>query len=161
MKRSSRDEPDLKWHTKVILAKGDEDLRKRLAETLRAEGFTVIEAPNGLTLIETLASRLDAGGKSMDTISILPTSSRRSSRSRIRPDRRPKRPPSPDESHRTSHGELAGGLRFERRASGTAVTGPGIYVWDADHETAVSWAQELARALPSRRVRTSPPSKDR
>jgi hypothetical protein len=87
--------------------------------------------------------------------------SRRPSRRRIQAVRRTKRLPRPDESHRTSHGELAGGLRFERRASGTAVTGPGIYVWDADHETAVSWAQELARALSSRRGHGSLPSMDR
>jgi hypothetical protein len=66
-----------------------------------------------------------------------------------------------DQSHRTSRHELPGGWRVERLASGTAVTGPGIYVWDADHETAVSWARELARALPCRRGRTSPASTDR
>jgi hypothetical protein len=97
----------------------------------------------------------------MDTIPTQPAGSRSSSRSRTRGDRRPKRLPSPGETNRTSQEELAGGLRFERRASGTAVTGPGIYVWDADHEAAVSWAQQLARGLPSRRGRSSSPSTDR
>ncbi len=97
----------------------------------------------------------------MDMIPTLPASSRSSSRSRTRGDRRPKRLPSPDETNRASQEELAGGLRFERSVSGTAVTGPGIYVWDADHEAAVSWAQQLARGLPSQRGRSSPPSTDR
>lgn len=97
----------------------------------------------------------------MDTIPTLPAGSRRSSRSRLPDHRRPKRLPSPDETHGKSQEELGGGLHFERRCSGTAVTGPGIYVWDADHEAAVSWAQQLARALPSRRGHSSSPSADR
>jgi hypothetical protein len=97
----------------------------------------------------------------MDEIPILPASGRTPSRSRPRADRRLKRLRSPGESHRTGQEELGGGLRFERGASGTAVTGPGIYFWDADHEAAVSWAQQLARALPSRRGRGLLPSTDR
>ena len=72
----------------------------------------------------------------MDTIPTLPVSSRNSSRSRTRGDQRLRRLPSPDQTNRTSQEGLAGDLRFERRASGTAVIGPGIYVWDADHEAA-------------------------
>lgn len=50
---------------------------------------------------------------------------------------------------------LPPGLRAERRASGSAVAGPGFHVWDADHEAALGWARELAGALPGRRFRGS------
>ena len=68
MKRSSYDEPDLQRHGSVLLAEDDDDLRMLIAETLRAEGFTVIEAPNGLALVETLVSRLEAGERPFDLV---------------------------------------------------------------------------------------------
>lgn len=52
-------------------------------------------------------------------------------------------------------------LRVARRASGTSVDGPGFHVWDPHHETAMRWARELARGLPLRRSRPSPPSTER
>jgi len=52
----------------VLLAEDDEDLRCLLADALRADGFDVIECPNGLTLVETLVSRLEAGGRSFDLV---------------------------------------------------------------------------------------------
>ena len=45
----------------VLLAEDDEDLRRLVAEALRAEGFFVFECRNGLALVETLVSRLEAG----------------------------------------------------------------------------------------------------
>ena len=68
MKRSSYDEPDLQRHGSVLLAEDDDDLRMLIAETLRAEGFTVIEAPNGVALVETLVSWLEAGEPPLDLV---------------------------------------------------------------------------------------------
>jgi hypothetical protein len=53
--------------------------------------------------------------------------------------------------------DLPAGARVEQSATGTSVAGPGFHVWDADHDTAVGWARQLARALPRRSVRGSPP----
>jgi hypothetical protein len=97
----------------------------------------------------------------MDAIPTQPANSRKSSRRGTRGHRRPKRLPNSDETNGTSQKEPAESLRFERRASGTAVTGPGFYIWDADHEAAVRWAEQLARGLSSRRGRSSPASIDR
>lgn len=52
----------------VLLAEDDEELRKLLADSLRAEGFTVTECPNGLALVETLVSGLEGEGRSFDLI---------------------------------------------------------------------------------------------
>jgi CheY-like chemotaxis protein len=68
LKRSTHDEPERQRHRRVLLAEDDEELRMLLAETLRAEGFTVIEAPNGLALVETLVSRLEAGEQPFDLV---------------------------------------------------------------------------------------------
>lgn len=51
-----------------MLAEDDEEFRKLVAETLRSEGFTVTEAPNGLALVETLVSRLEAGEQPFDVV---------------------------------------------------------------------------------------------
>lgn len=52
----------------VLLAEDDADLRGLLAETLRAEGFAVIECPNGLSLVETLVARLEGGKMPFDLV---------------------------------------------------------------------------------------------
>lgn len=52
----------------VLLAEDDPDLRKLLADTLRAERFSVVECPNGLTLAETLVARLEAGEGAFDLV---------------------------------------------------------------------------------------------
>lgn len=52
----------------ILLAEDDDDLRKLLADTLRAEGFTVIECPNGLALVDILVSRFEAGKRSVDLV---------------------------------------------------------------------------------------------
>lgn len=64
---SSRDDSDPRQKS-VLLAEDDVDLRRLLAETLRAEGFVVIECPNGLALVETLVSRLEAGKPPLDLV---------------------------------------------------------------------------------------------
>lgn len=48
---------------------------------------------------------------------------------------------------------LPAGVRVERRASGTTVTGPQFYVWDPDHDVALSDAQQLAAVPQSERCR--------
>lgn len=60
MNNSARLDSDLLLHKRVLLAEDDEDLRKVLTETLRAEGFTVVECPNGLALAEILVSKREA-----------------------------------------------------------------------------------------------------
>lgn len=52
----------------VLLAEDDDDLRGLLAQTLRGEGFSVIECPNGLALAEALVSRLEKGERLFDLV---------------------------------------------------------------------------------------------
>ena len=52
----------------VLVAEDDDDLRKLLADALRAEGFTVIECANGLALVEALVWRLEAEERPLDLI---------------------------------------------------------------------------------------------
>jgi two-component system OmpR family response regulator len=52
----------------ILLAEDDEDLRKLLAQALRAEGFTVVECANGLALVESLVWDLEAGERSFDLV---------------------------------------------------------------------------------------------
>jgi CheY-like chemotaxis protein len=84
----------------------------------------------------------------MDVIPTRLAHERRSTRGRQRADRMS-----------TSHEKLPGGLRVDRRASGSAVSGPGFHIWDADYETALSWGRQLARGLPARRLCGSPPGR--
>lgn len=59
---------DVPLQRDVLLAEDDADLRRLLAETLRAEGFCVVECPNGLALTERLVSRLEAGERPFDLV---------------------------------------------------------------------------------------------
>jgi CheY-like chemotaxis protein len=52
----------------VLLAEDDDDLRHLLAQTLRGEGFRVIECPDGLALAEALVSRLETGERPFDLV---------------------------------------------------------------------------------------------
>lgn len=52
----------------VLLAEDDADLRTLLADTLRAEGLSVTECPNGLALVETLVARLERGEPHFDLV---------------------------------------------------------------------------------------------
>lgn len=70
-------------------------------------------------------------------------------------------PPRAEERRCPSDRVLPGRLRVERGAAGTAVTGPTFYIWDTDHETALRWAQQLARVLRICEVGGSRPSGDR
>jgi len=56
----------------------------------------------------------------------------------------------PAEPYRDPYSGL---LRVDRQPSGTTVTGPGVYVWDSNHELALDWARQLTRALGRRPVR--------
>jgi hypothetical protein len=51
------------------------------------------------------------------------------------------------------HDVFSGLLYVERQNGGTTVTGPGVYVWDSNHEEAIHWALQLTRALRKRRER--------
>lgn len=64
----TRPDPDPQGEKSVLLAEDDADLRKLLAEVLRAEGFVVVECPNGLALVETLVGRLEAGKPPFDLV---------------------------------------------------------------------------------------------
>jgi two-component system response regulator (stage 0 sporulation protein F) len=68
VKSSTRDDSDPQRRKSVLLAEDDADLRRLLAETLSAEGFVVVECPNGLVLVETLVSRLEAGEPPFDLV---------------------------------------------------------------------------------------------
>lgn len=68
MESSTRDDREPQRPKSVLLAEDDADLRRLLAETLRDEGFVVVECPNGLALVETLVSRLEAGEQSFDLV---------------------------------------------------------------------------------------------
>lgn len=96
----------------------------------------------------------------MDVIPTRSTHDRRSTRRRPSVDAR-QDPPRADEQCCPSYQLLPGGLRVERRASGTSVSGPGFHVWDADHDTALRWAKQLASGLPIYRLRGSRPRTDR
>jgi hypothetical protein len=50
----------------------------------------------------------------------------------------------PAEPYRDPYSGL---LRVDRQPSGTTVTGPGVYVWDSNHELALEWARQLTRTL--------------
>lgn len=52
----------------VLLAEDDADLRALLADTLRSEGLSVTECPNGLALVEMLVSRLEQGEPRFDLV---------------------------------------------------------------------------------------------
>lgn len=52
----------------VLLAEDDDELRRLLAEALRAEGLAVTECPNGLVLVETLVSWLEQGEPPFDLV---------------------------------------------------------------------------------------------
>jgi len=52
----------------VLLAEDDDDLRTLLADALRAEGFDVVECPNGFSLVETLVTRFETGGLPFDLV---------------------------------------------------------------------------------------------
>ena len=60
MKRPTHGDAALQRQRHVLLAEDDDDLRRLVAEALRAEGFFVVECRNGLDLVETLVSRLEA-----------------------------------------------------------------------------------------------------
>ena len=68
MPSSTSEDPTTPRLRNVLLAEDDEDMRALLADTLRAEGFTVIECPDGLALVETLVSRLEAGERTFDLV---------------------------------------------------------------------------------------------
>jgi len=52
----------------VLVADDDEDLRSLLAETLRADGYRVIEAPDGAELLEHLRAGLAGSGTHPDVV---------------------------------------------------------------------------------------------
>lgn len=52
----------------VLLAEDDEDLRNLVAETLRNEGFSVIECSHGLALVDTLVAHLESGARAFDLV---------------------------------------------------------------------------------------------
>lgn len=68
MESSTRNDSTPQRQKSVLLAEDDADLRRLLAETLRAEGFVVIECPNGLALVEMLVSRFEAGKPPFDLV---------------------------------------------------------------------------------------------
>jgi len=68
LKTSTRDDVDPQRPKSVLLAEDDADLRGLLAETLRADGLVVVECPNGLLLVETIVSRLEAGKPPFDLV---------------------------------------------------------------------------------------------
>lgn len=59
---------DLRRTMDVLLAEDDDDLRRLLAETLRSEGFCVVECASGVSLLEELVSRLEAGRPPFDLV---------------------------------------------------------------------------------------------
>jgi len=65
---STCDGPGATRQRRVLLAEDDEDMRGLVAATLRAEGFGVVECPNGLVLVETLVSILESGGPAFDLV---------------------------------------------------------------------------------------------
>ena len=68
MNRPSDDASAPKFQRSVLLAEDDEDLRCLLAETLRREGFLVVDCPDGLSLVDKLISRLEAGERPFDLV---------------------------------------------------------------------------------------------
>jgi CheY-like chemotaxis protein len=68
MKAAIHDDPAPQPQRNVLLAEDDGDLRSLLAETLRADGFAVVECPHGLALVDELASRLAAGERAFDVV---------------------------------------------------------------------------------------------
>lgn len=68
MTRSAFENAATRRPRSVLLAEDDDDLRKLLAEALRAEGFIVIECSNGLALVETVVGRLEAGAHPFDLV---------------------------------------------------------------------------------------------
>jgi CheY-like chemotaxis protein len=52
----------------ILLAEDHDDLRALLADALRAEGFGVIECPNGLELVERLVAGLESGAPGFDLV---------------------------------------------------------------------------------------------
>ena len=68
MTSSDSENEDTRCRRNVLLAEDDVDLRKLLAETLRSEGFGVVECSNGLVLAETLVSGLEAKKRCFDLV---------------------------------------------------------------------------------------------
>lgn len=68
MEKSTHTGPDTQRSKSVLVAEDDPDMRKLLVETLRAEGFTVMECADGIALIEALVSRLEAGEQPFDLV---------------------------------------------------------------------------------------------
>jgi len=61
MKESSDNHLHCRRHPRVLLAEDDDELRKLVTQTLRAQDFTVIECTNGLVLVEMIVSAREAG----------------------------------------------------------------------------------------------------
>lgn len=68
MSRSTSDGKAEPRTRSILLAEDDDDLRELLANTLGDEGFTVVECPDGLALVDTLVSRLEAGERPFDLV---------------------------------------------------------------------------------------------
>jgi two-component system response regulator (stage 0 sporulation protein F) len=68
MKRANDGNSGSQYERHVLVAEDDEELRELVMQTLRAEGFTVIGCPNGLSLVETLVSQLEGNRRPFDLV---------------------------------------------------------------------------------------------
>jgi hypothetical protein len=82
----------------------------------------------------------------MEGIRNYPARSRGAQGHQPRVDRKVTLPASCDRGRLGNGDKLPANVRIERRSFGTAVTGPGFYLWDPDHDVAVRSALQLTAA---------------